>query len=111
MKSIEIINQSDNDQGTQIEDDTQINIDIPRKYKVLMINDDFTPMDFVIDVLIDFFGKDEATATAIMLEVHHKGSAVCGVYTRDIAETKALMVIDFARQNEHPLQCEIEPDS
>ncbi len=82
----------------------------PSMYKVLLLNDDFTPMDFVIHVLERFFSKDRQEATEIMLQVHRKGVGVCGVYTYEIAETKATQVMDFARKNEHPLQCTVEQD-
>ncbi len=80
----------------------------PSMYKVLMLNDDYTPMDFVVHILEAFFGMDQEKATRVMLKVHTEGKAVCGVYTRDIAETKAAQVNHYARENEHPLLCEIE---
>lgn len=80
----------------------------PPLYKVVLINDDYTPMEFVVEVLQRFFNMDREKATHIMLTVHTKGKAVCGVYSRDVAETKAAQVNQFARQNEHPLLCEIE---
>ena len=82
----------------------------PSLYKVLMLNDDYTPMDFVVHVLVNFFGKNEEQATQIMLHVHQKGVGVCGIYTLEVAEAKVTRTIDFARQNNHPLQCEIEKD-
>lgn len=82
----------------------------PSLYKVLMLNDDFTPMEFVVSVLERFFGKDREDATRIMLQVHRQGVGVCGVYTYEIAETKVTQVIDFARQHQHPLQCTLEKD-
>ena len=82
---------------------------MPRMYKVMLVNDDYTPMDFVIDVLRVYFGKDEATATQIMMQVHTQGRGVCGVFTRDIAETKVVQVNEFSRGNEHPLLCCMEP--
>ncbi|GAA6152673.1 ATP-dependent Clp protease adapter ClpS [Pseudoteredinibacter isoporae] len=82
----------------------------PPMYKVIMLNDDYTPMDFVVEVLCNFFRLDPESATRVMLKVHTEGSAVCGVYTRDIAETKAAQVNQFSQDNEHPLWCEIEPD-
>ena len=82
----------------------------PSMYKVLLLNDDFTPMDFVIHVLERFFSKDRQEATEIMLQVHRKGVGICGVYTYEVAETKATQVMDFARKNEHPLQCTVEQD-
>ncbi len=80
----------------------------PKMFKVVLLNDDYTPMDFVIDVLMRFFGLDYEKATQIMLHVHTRGKGVCGVYTYQIAEAKAKIVNDFAREHEHPLQCSIE---
>lgn len=80
----------------------------PPLYKVLMLNDDYTPMEFVVDVLNRFFGMDEAKATSVMLQVHQQGVGLCGVFTYEIAETKVTQVIDFARRHEHPLQCTLE---
>jgi ATP-dependent Clp protease adaptor protein ClpS len=80
----------------------------PPMYRVVMINDDYTPMEFVVEVLQMFFGMGREQATRIMLAVHTQGRAVCGVYTRDIAETKAMQVNRYARENQHPLLCEIE---
>ncbi|MGF1562425.1 MAG: ATP-dependent Clp protease adapter ClpS [Geminicoccaceae bacterium] len=82
----------------------------PSLYKVLMLNDDYTPMEFVVHVLERFFGKSREDATRIMLQVHTQGVGVCGVYTYEVAETKVTQVIDFARQNQHPLQCTMEKD-
>ncbi|MCE1238425.1 MAG: ATP-dependent Clp protease adapter ClpS [Azonexaceae bacterium] len=80
----------------------------PRMYKVVLLNDDYTPMDFVITVLQRFFSLDTEQATRIMLKVHNEGRGVCGVYPRDIAATKVEQVIAFARQNQHPLACIME---
>lgn len=80
----------------------------PPLYKVIMLNDDYTPMEFVVEVLESFFNMHREQATQIMLKVHNDGSAVCGIFTRDIAETKALQVNEYARENQHPLLCEIE---
>jgi ATP-dependent Clp protease adaptor protein ClpS len=82
----------------------------PSMYKVLLINDDYTPMDFVVLILERIFNKDRNTATRIMMHVHTRGVGVCGVYTREIAETKLRQVIDFSQENQHPLQCTIEPE-
>ncbi|AWF81141.1 ATP-dependent Clp protease adapter ClpS [Microbulbifer sp. A4B17] len=82
----------------------------PPMYKVVMLNDDYTPMDFVVETLELFFSVNRERATQLMLQVHTRGKAVCGVYTRDIAETKAAQVNQFAQENEHPLLCEIEAD-
>ena len=80
----------------------------PPMYQVVMLNDDYTPMEFVVEVLQIFFGMGREKATRIMLTVHTQGKAVCGIYTRDIAETKAMQVNRYARDNQHPLLCEIE---
>lgn len=82
----------------------------PPLYKVIMLNDDYTPMDFVVQILSEYFRLDLEAATQIMLTVHTAGAAVCGVYPRDIAETKAAQVNQCSQDNEHPLWCEIEPD-
>ncbi len=82
----------------------------PPMYKVLMYNDDYTPMDFVVEVLEVFFNHNRELATKIMLTVHTEGRAVCGVFTRDIAETKAMQVNQYAKDSQHPLLCEIEKD-
>lgn len=80
----------------------------PSLYKVLLHNDDYTPMDFVIDILEGVFHKTHAEATEIMLNVHHKGIGVCGLFPYEIAETKVAQVTELARENEHPLQCTME---
>lgn len=77
----------------------------PRQYKVLLLNDDYTPMDFVVAVLMKIFTKSEDEATRIMLQVHHSGMGECGIYSFEIAETKVMQVMDLARQYQHPLQC------
>jgi ATP-dependent Clp protease adaptor protein ClpS len=82
----------------------------PALYKVLLLNDDYTPMEFVVHVLERFFGKSREDATRIMLLVHHKGVGVCGVFTYEVAESKVAQVIEFARQNQHPLQCMMEKE-
>lgn len=82
----------------------------PSLYKVLMLNDDFTPMEFVVYCLERFFQKNREEATRIMLHVHQKGVGICGVYSYEVAETKVSQVMDFARQNEHPLQCTMEKE-
>ncbi len=82
----------------------------PSMYKVLMLNDDYTPMEFVVHVLEQFFNKSHEEATRIMLHVHQKGVGVCGVYTYEVAETKVNQTMDLAQQHQHPLQCTIEKD-
>lgn len=80
----------------------------PPMYKVLLLNDDYTPMDFVVHVLELFFGMDRPKATRVMLQVHTEGKAVCGIFSREIAETKVAQVCDHARKHEHPLMCTME---
>jgi ATP-dependent Clp protease adaptor protein ClpS len=80
----------------------------PSMYKVVLLNDDFTPMEFVVMIVQEYFNKDRETATQIMLKVHREGRGVCGVYTRDIAATKVEQVVTHARQAGHPLQCVME---
>ena len=82
----------------------------PSLYKVLLLNDDYTPMEFVVFVLERFFNKGREEANRIMLHVHHKGVGICGVYTYEIAETKVAQVMDMARQHGHPLQCTMEKE-
>mgnify|MGYP001129211245 CR=1 FL=1 len=81
----------------------------PQLYKVVLHNDDYTPMDFVVELLGLFFAMSREKATGVMLKVHLEGKAVCGVYSKDIAETKCAQVNQYARENEHPLLCEVEP--
>ena len=80
----------------------------PSQYKVLLLNDDYTPMEFVVLVLKRFFGMNMDEATRVMLHVHQKGVGVCGIFTYEVAETKVNQVMDFARENQHPLQCTLE---
>lgn len=88
--------------------DTLDKVETPKLFKVMLLNDDYTPMDFVILVLQRFFGKSEETATAIMLDVHKKGAGVAGVYTLEIAEMRVMQVHQFARSNQYPLKATIE---
>ncbi len=82
----------------------------PKLWKVLLLNDDYTPMEFVVDVLTQVFRKSEEEAVAIMLQVHHAGVGLAGVYTFEIAETKIMQTEDMARSEGHPLQCSLEPE-
>ena len=91
-----------------IEEAVKPKLEVPSMYNVVMLNDDFTPMEFVVEVLETFFNHDRESATRVMLKVHTMGKAVCGSYTRDIAETKASLVNQYARESQHPLLCEIE---
>jgi ATP-dependent Clp protease adaptor protein ClpS len=107
-------NKRDPDEGTGLGTQTLIKpkptLAEPSMYKVLLLNDDFTPMDFVVLVLKQFFSKSTEDATKIMLEVHHQGSGVAGVFSHEIAETKVYLVNDFAKRNKHPLKCVMEKD-
>ncbi len=82
----------------------------PAMYKVLLLNDDYTPMEFVVHILERFFGKSIEEASRIMLHVHQRGVGVCGIYTFEVAETKVNQVMDFSRQQQHPLQCTLEKE-
>ncbi len=82
----------------------------PNLYKVLLLNDDYTPMEFVVHVLEKYFAKGREEANKIMLHVHHKGVGICGVYTYEVAETKVTLVMDFSREHGHPLQCTMEKE-
>jgi ATP-dependent Clp protease adaptor protein ClpS len=83
---------------------------LPKRFKIILLNDDYTPMDFVIDTLKRFFKLNDELAASVMWQVHINGRGICGVYTRDIAETKVAQVNDFAQGNQHPLLCMMEPD-
>ena len=96
--------------GTGVVTETKTKTKKPSMYRVLMMNDDYTPMEFVVYVLQRFFHKNPEEATQIMLHVHQKGVGVCGVFPYDIAETKVVQTIDYARKNQHPLQCTMEKD-
>jgi ATP-dependent Clp protease adaptor protein ClpS len=104
----------DNDENNEIDGNTKLatkpKTKIPSLYRVLMMNDDYTPMEFVIEVLEKFFQKNREEATQIMLHVHQRGVGVCGIYTYDLAETKAMQVMNYARKYEHPLQVQLEKE-
>ncbi|WP_394202082.1 ATP-dependent Clp protease adapter ClpS [Shewanella waksmanii] len=91
-----------------VEERVESEVTPPSMYKVILNNDDYTPMDFVIEVLQMFFKKNEQEATNIMLAIHHQGKGICGVFPFGIAETKVAQVNQFARQNQHPLLCSLE---
>jgi ATP-dependent Clp protease adaptor protein ClpS len=101
-------NSDDNDNGTGVVTKTRTKTKRPSLYRVLILNDDYTPMEFVVHVLERFFNKGREEATQIMLHVHHHGVGECGVYTYEVAETKVTQVMDFARRHQHPLQCVME---
>ncbi|APH74621.1 ATP-dependent Clp protease adapter ClpS [Aquibium oceanicum] len=94
--------------GTAVITRTKPKTKKPSLYRVLILNDDYTPMEFVVHILERFFQKDREAATRIMLHVHNHGVGECGVYTFEVAETKVSQVMDFARQHQHPLQCVME---
>lgn len=101
------------DKHTQLSDDLVLQeakpkLKKPPLYKVILLNDDYTPMEFVIRVLERFFHKNREEATHIMLHVHQKGMGICGVFTREVAETKVRQVMLYAAENQHPLQCTME---
>ena len=106
----EVDKTTDGGTGTGVVTKTKPKTKKPSMYKVLMLNDDYTPMEFVVHVLEKFFGKRREEATQIMLHVHRRGVGVCGVYTYEVAETKVTQVIDYARKHQHPLQCTLEKD-
>ena len=96
--------------GTNIATQTRAKTKRPSMYRVLLLNDDYTPMEFVVYVLESYFNKSREQATQIMLHVHNHGVGVCGVFTYEVAETKVAQVLDLARRNEHPLQCTMEKE-
>ncbi|MBH62933.1 MAG: ATP-dependent Clp protease adapter ClpS [Alphaproteobacteria bacterium] len=101
---------SNGDSGTIVVTETKTKTKKPSMYKVLLLNDDYTPMEFVVHILERIFHKSHEEATQIMLHVHQKGIGVCGVYTYEIAETKVNQVVDIARRKQHPLQCTMEKE-
>ena len=96
----------------QLEDtivkESQVKPKLPKNYKVILLNDDYTPMEFVVEVLMKYFSKSIEEANQVMLHVHKSGSGLCGVYPFDVAETKVMQVMNFAIKNGHPLQCKME---
>jgi len=96
--------------GTGVVTATKPKTKKPSMYKVLLLNDDYTPMEFVVHVLERFFRKSQEEATKIMLHVHQRGVGICGVYPYEVAESKVTQVVDFARKHQHPLQCTLEKD-
>lgn len=99
--------QPDNDRGLALET-ANPEVELPPLFQVLLLNDDFTPMDFVVGVLRGFFGLDQEQAVQVMLHVHTRGRGVCGVFTREVAETKVTQVNEYSRSNQHPLLCTME---
>ena len=107
---LDVIASSENDTDQNVLVDTRSKTKRPPLYKVLLLNDDYTPMDFVVRVLQKFFKKPETEALKIMLQVHQQGVGVCGVFSFEVAESKVHQVVDYARKHEHPLQCTLEKD-
>jgi ATP-dependent Clp protease adaptor protein ClpS len=107
MSSEESRNDHDGESGVATQEATP-RLKRPPLYRVVLLNDDFTPMDFVVEVLRQFFGMSEEKATQIMLHVHTRGIGVCGVFSRDVAETKVRQVTDYSRQHQHPLLCAMD---
>ena len=103
-------NDDHNDSSGQLILDSRTKTKKPSMYKVVMLNDDYTPMEFVVHVLQKFFGRASGEATQIMLNVHQRGSGICGIYSFEIAESKAQKTIDYARKNDHPLQLQLEKE-
>lgn len=95
-------------EGDLVVQETRPELAPPPMYKVVIMNDDYTPMDFVVEVLEGFFNMSREKATRIMIAIHTEGQATAGIYTRDVAETKTAQVIDYAQQNQHPLLCRVE---
>jgi len=94
--------------GVEVVDRQVVKVDPPRMFQVILLNDDYTPMEFVVMVLQEYFNRDLETATQIMLRIHHDGRGVCGVYSKDVAATKVELVLAAARRGGHPLQCTME---
>jgi ATP-dependent Clp protease adaptor protein ClpS len=99
--------QDDGNGAVVVERQTQ-KVEPPKMYQVVLLNDDYTPMEFVVMVLQEYFNRDLETATQIMLKIHHEGKGVCGVYSKDVAATKVELVLAAARRGGHPLQCTME---
>ena len=101
-------NSNNDSDDTLLLERTKPKLKKPPMYKVLILNDDYTPMEFVVHILESIFGHNRESATRIMLNVHKSGKGICGVYTKDVAETKVTQVNSFARENKHPLLCDLE---
>jgi len=105
MSDFEPLKESDGNTALQ---ETKPQLKMPPLYKVILLNDDFTPMDFVVEILTIFFNMSQERATQVMLQVHTQGVGVCGTYTKDVAETKVHIVNDYSREHHHPLMCAME---
>lgn len=106
-QDLESHKESNDEYGLALEE-ARPEVELPPMYRVVLLNDDYTPMDFVIEILKIFFDMSHDRATQVMLHVHTKGKGVCGVFTFEIAETKVVQVNEFSRQNDHPLKCTME---
>ena len=102
------MSQQSDDDDTVLLEQTKPKLKKPPLFKVVLLNDDYTPMEFVVHILENIFNHDREQATQIMLHVHKLGKGVCGIFTKDIAETKVIQVNNYARDNKHPLMCEME---
>lgn len=117
QQSLRIVNQdkdpfdddNDHDSGLMVQE-ARPKVAEPKRYKVILVNDDFTPMEFVVHILTVYFNLNEEKATRVMLAVHTKGKGICGVFSKDVAETKVVQVNEFARENQHPLLCTMEEE-
>lgn len=98
---------NDNDDDLAVKD-AKPQLKRPPLYRVILLNDDFTPMDFVVEILMDFFAMSQDTATQVMLQIHTQGKGVCGTYSKDVAETKVYLVNEYSREHQHPLLCAME---
>lgn len=101
---------TDDDNDTRVLTRVVPKVKKPSRYKVLLLNDDYTPMEFVVLILEKYFNKSREEANRVMLHVHQKGVGICGVFTYEVAETKVTQVMDFSRKNSHPLQCTMEKE-
>lgn len=114
MAKTKVPNKNNQQNQSETQSDSEIGVDVlpvvgtPRMYVVILLNDDYTPMDFVILVLRRFFGKNEEEAQKIMLDVHQKGSGVAGIFTLEVAEMKVMQVNQFSQMNQHPLKCSLK---
>lgn len=107
MSDIDPTREDDDDGGLAVQE-TKPQLKRPPLYKVILLNDDFTPMDFVVEVLTDFFNMSYERATVVMLQVHNEGVGICGTYSKDVAETKVHIVNEYSREHHHPLMCSME---
>lgn len=110
VERFRMINMTTRKQHESVLEAERTDVQAPRLYKVMLLNDDYTPMDFVVDVLQRFFALDRERATRVMLQIHHEGKGLCGVFPRDVAATKVEQVSSYTRQHQHPLACVMEEE-